>query len=527
MDRINLWKSEGRLQPSYILDHMGEGSEHFDSAWWYRFDSKEGELTEDEFTSLLLAEGGLPPSCHGLGRFVYQMIAYLSHTPFYPPAGQKPRATITITEIYRGLAWLIPDLLRGGSTIGRARTLADERRHLFQSLATTTHDGTRDPVADRQRAHRNAFFMPEPQYEENGWLGNNYCDDGDEMFHDVLDTLFFFQYDVNRYIPYGRVRRETFRETAKELIEEKDRFRLYSLAIPLDDLTTFLGFMLAMQFEWEEGASPELALFNDAATELARSFCHDPARGVTWPEFDDILPQVPFLFDPLQRLIAAAFMGPLPMEVSYSDKAPTPPKDTSMTLPRLSQLASMVNLDVDFEDFKRAHQWYKGVRPCARVLSNAMRSMPGQNVMVVRGWSPSGGESIVGIFNPPEPELETRKREDDLELGPPADLDDAVRRELIVTRQDAVRDRLEYQGHIACPVRPHVFVLKPAQRMVRFEGGPRVEGDCLRCGDALEIRNDGLVSIRVGDLDIRSKATKIEVWGETARPDSGSSDWTR
>ncbi|CAI6085661.1 unnamed protein product [Clonostachys chloroleuca] len=516
MNRIQTWKLEGRLQPSYILDHLGEGYFGFDRLGSRSFQSREGELSEDEFTSLLLAVGGLPPSCLGLGRFTYQIIAYLSLTPFYPSANEKPRATLTIAEIYRGLEWLTPNNVRGGDSRGRARTPADERRLLFQSLATATHDGARDADTDRQRATRNAFSMPEPDFEEMEWLHSNYCDDGDEMFHDVLDVLHMFQYDEDKFLPFANVKREDFRETAKELVAKQDRFRLHTLAIPLDEFTALVGFLLATQFEWEEGEKPELAPFNKAATAVARSFCDESSNVITWGKFDDMLPQMPFLFDPLYRILAAVFLERLPFEISYSFKAPTPPRDSFMTLPRLSQLASMVNMDLDFESFDRAHEWHKGIRPNARVLANVLRSMPEQSVLVVKGSSRSGGEFIFGFFNPLPAELETRKHEEDADLGPPIELDDEVGRQLTLTKLDAVHDRLEYRGSIMYPARPHVFMLSPAQRMVRLEGEPRVVGDRLFFGDALQLRDDGLVSFQAGDRNIHVKATHIEIWGETA-----------
>ncbi|CAH0044969.1 unnamed protein product [Clonostachys solani] len=513
--RIDIWKSEGRLQPSYILDHLGEGYFGYDRLGSRRFPSTESELTEDEFTSLLLAVGRLPPSCAGLGRFAYQIIAYLSLTPFFPPADEKPRATLTIAEIYRGLEWLIPNNVRGGSNRGRARTPADERRLLFQSLATVTHDGTHDPDGDRQRAARNAFFMPEPHYQDMDWLDTNYCDDGDEMFHDVLDVLFLFQYDEDKFYPLGNVQREDFRATAKELTEDQDRFRLHTLAIPLDQFTALIGLLLAAQFGWEEGEEPELSHFNEAAADVARSFCDESSNLITWGKFDDMIPQMPFLFDPLHRILAVVFMETSPFEVSYSYKAPTPQRDSFMTLPRLTQLASMVNMDLDFEDFYRAHRWYKCVRPDAKVLVNVLRSMPGLSVLLVKGSTPSGEEFIFGIFNPLPAELETLKQQEDADLGPPVELDDELGRQLTLTKQDAVHDRLEYRGTITYPARPHWFILSPAQRMVRFEGGLRVDGDRLCCGDALQMRDDGLVSIQDRDRIIRLKAIDFEIWGET------------
>ncbi|CAG9994577.1 unnamed protein product [Clonostachys byssicola] len=517
MNRIKTWKSQGRLEPSYILDHLGEGYFGFDRIAVRHFPSKEHELTEAEFLELLLDKGGLPSSCLDLARFAFQIVAYLSRTPFYPRGKDKLRTSFTVGEIYRGLEWLKRDNIRvrGGDSRGRARTPADERRLLFQSLATETYRGARDPDADRQRAIRNAFDVPEPDFEEMEWLYTNYCDDGDEMFNDVLDVLHMFQYDQDRYLPFGNVSREDFLETAKDLVAKQDRFRLHRLAIDLDQFTALVGFLLAGQFRWEGGKNTDPALFSEAATAVARSFCEESSDVIAWGKFDDMLPQMPFLFDPLHRLLSAVFAG-FASFPSFCYKAPTPPRDSFMTLPRLSQLASMVNMDLYFESFDRAHEWSKrgSVRPSAQVLANVLRSMPDLTVLAVKGSSRSGEEIIFGSFIPLPAELEIRKQVEDAELGPPVDLDDEIGRQLTVTKLDAVHDRLEYRGTIMYPARPYVFMLSPAQRMVRFEGVPRVDGNLLCFGDTLQLRDDGLASFQAGDRIIRMKVTHIEIWGE-------------
>ncbi|KAI0887347.1 uncharacterized protein GGS22DRAFT_156833 [Annulohypoxylon maeteangense] len=512
-ERIDKWKSQGILEPSCIWDRLEVEEAIVPDP--EKVPSGIKELNESAFISLLCSKGGLPQSCEDFGRLIYSVVAYLSATPFYHPPNEKVPPSLSLSEIYRGLAWILPGVSRrviGADGSSRSRTVADHRRLLFQSLATTTHSGSFDPIETQKRAIYNAHFEPDAFYGNSDWLFVNRDDDGDEIYHDVLDVLHTIQPEPN--YPYAGVRRDGFREFAKTLAKGLPKFD--TLAIPLDRFTTFVTFLLALQFEHKTPGEPIPSQYEEAARNITASFCEDAKLGIiTWPKFDDALKQMPFLFDPLHRIISTAFLKEQPFSISGDWIAPTPPKDSFMTLPRLSQLATMINQDVDFESFGRAHQWHTGIRPTAGVLANFMKTMPDLSILAMYGLTSAGEKYIFGIFKPLllEKEKETAGEES---LREAPDEEDEEQRKPVVREMDPIHDWVEFRGTIRFPARPILFVLSPTQHVVRFKDEPRVVDDHLHFGDALTISNDGTASIGTGDTAILIKTKAIEIWGETS-----------
>ncbi|KAI2469270.1 hypothetical protein F4781DRAFT_395257 [Annulohypoxylon bovei var. microspora] len=511
-ERIDKWKSQGILEPSCVLDRI-EAEDAIDPELGI-LSLSINELDEAAFVSLLRTKGGLPQSCEGFGRLIYSVIAYLSATPFYRQLGEEAPSSLSLAEIYRGLVWILPDIHRriivAGSS-ARSRTVADHRRLLFQSLATTTHDRPYDPVEACQRATYNAHFESDAFYANPDWLFVNHDDDGDEMYHDVLDVLHATQPEPN--YPYAGVQRDAFRELAKTLTKEQPK--LYTLAIPLDRFVAFVTFLLALQFEHKTPGEPVLSQYEEVAKNLTASFCEDAnanADVITWSKFDDALKQMPFLLDPLYRILSAAFLQRTPFAVSGDWIAPQPPGDSFMTLPRLSQLATMVNQDVDFENFGRAHQWRTGIRPTAEVLVNVMKTMPDLSILTMCGLSSAGENYVLGIFKPLllDVKKQASEGEDNEEEA------DEEEYEPVVLEMDPVHDRVEYRGSITHPARPILFILSPVQRAIRFKDEPYVAEDRVHFGDALTISNDGTASIGTGHTAIQIKTKAIEIWGETS-----------
>lgn len=507
-DRIDRWKSMGILDRSTILARIDEFAQYVIKFASERFPSPTTELDEAAFVSLLGTNGGLPQSCSGFGHLVYSVVAYLSVTPFYRQPGEKSPSSLSLADIRRGLAWVLPDVYHSivvASNQGRSRTPADYRRLLFQSLATTTRSGPYDEAATLQRASRNARFVVQPHYEDLDWLSTNRDGDGDEMFHDVLDVLYATQPEPN--YPIGGLKRDDFRGFAKELTKEYPKFD--TLAIPRDRFNVFVTFLVALQFEHQDPAEPTLPRYEEAGKNVVASFCNGVESDViTWPAFDDALKQMPFLFDPLHRIMAASFLREQPFEVSGSWLAPKPPGDSFMTVARLSQLAVMLNQDVDFENFRMAHQWHTGVRPTVEVLLAAIKTMPNFCVMVMCGRSSNGQTFIFGIFDP-------MHRENREEEGHGVDADEEERMP-VVREKDAVHDLVEYRGTERHVARPALFVLSPAQRVVRLREQPRIDVGALHFDDALAISNDGGAWIKNGDKTTSTslKIAGIEIWGE-------------
>lgn len=495
-ERIDGWIAKGIFDRSRILERLELTAKNVLQPAQEKIPYGLHELDHESFTSQLHDKGGLPQSCSDFGPLVYNIIAYLGATPFHTRLRER-RSSLSLSEVYRGLAWVLPDLHQSlvvASNRSRARTTADHRRLLFQSLATTTHGSSFDPVKARQRATDNAHSSTDSRWTD--WIAVNFDDDGDEMYHDVLDVLYATQPETNP--PYGDVKRDDFRDLAKTLA--KDQPQLHTLAISRDEFTIFITFLLALQFEHKTQPNPPQ--YEDAARSLTALFCETgDSEIITWPQFDDALQQMPFLFDPLYRLLSSAFLKAAPFAVSGDWLAPQPPVDSFMNLPRLSQLATIVNQDVDFENFGIAHQWNTGIRPTADVLLGAMNTMPDLKFLAMRGVSSSGEEFIFGALIP-------------MKFGVEGQIEDDP--DLIVHRMDAVHDQVESGGTITHIARSIIFVLSPSQRAVRFEGIPEVVDKRLQFGGQLIISDDGTASLKAKGTEVLINVNAVEIWGETS-----------
>ncbi|KAF7532062.1 hypothetical protein G7054_g8296 [Neopestalotiopsis clavispora] len=495
-ERIDEWIAKGIFDRSRILERLELAAKNVLQPAPEKILNGLHEFDQESFTSQLHDKGGLPQSCSDFGPLVYNIIAYLGATPFHARPGERP-SSLSLSEVYCGLTWVLPDLHQSlvvASNRSRARTTADHRRLLFQSLATNTHESSSDPIKACQRATDNAQSSTDSRWTD--WITVNFDDDGDEMYHDVLDVLHATQPETNP--PYGDVKRDDFRDLAKTLA--KDQPQLHTLAIPRDEFTVFVTFLLALQFEHK--SQPNLSQYEDAARSLTALFCETgDSEIITWPQFDDALQQTPFLFDPLHRLLSSAFLKATPFAVSGDWLAPQPPEDSFMNLPRLSQLATIVNQDVDFENFGIAHQWNTGIRPTADVLLSAMNTMPDLKFLVMRGLSSSGEESIFGALIPTK-----------LGLGEQTEDDP----DLIVHQMDAVHDQVESGGTITHVARPTVFILGPSQHAVRFEEMPKADERCLHFGGQLMISDNGSASLKAKGAEVLLNVKAVEIWGETS-----------
>lgn len=259
---------------------------------------------------------------------VYRILAYHSTAPFYHAPGLIPQS-LSMLDLERGLAWLLPDRhlrMSEVGNMGRIRTAADGRRLLFQSLATRsveTPEGPSIETARRRYAHRNAFHL-EHVAKHYGWgretdglveyARTNRDDDGDEMYHDLLDVL---QYNVPENYPY-RSARDDLRPLAKEL---KVDFDFHKLAIPRVELAGLVRGLLALQFESAPSILESIGLHKlDESVEsvMAKFVCNDielqaaypDAQDlVAWPAFDYGLQRLEHLFDPIHRLLIDTLIG--------------------------------------------------------------------------------------------------------------------------------------------------------------------------------------------------------------------------
>lgn len=136
----------------------------------------------------------------------------------------------------------IPCCLQRDVVTIRARTSTDARRLVFQSLAQPL-PASLLPVVDleemRDLSLKRAFEVTE---HEESWARTNNDEDGDEMFHDVIDVLSWVQPDEDHPIN-GTPGRDDYRALARDFHPEGAS--LHNLAIPRKKLRSFVKLMVA------------------------------------------------------------------------------------------------------------------------------------------------------------------------------------------------------------------------------------------------------------------------------------------
>jgi hypothetical protein len=332
---IEAWRTSGELSPKQVLcrldkcideyytfnaDEEAALQEMFQSHCKNTADSMSGAvLDENEFLALMQRRAGLPPTPAGTeaGCIIFGMLLYLRNTPFaYRHLDDKPESGSRSLST-RALAWLLPErhtqFTEAGS-LSRARTAADHRRLIFQSLATATTTPLTEPHDKaEERARRNAFDMsPEKDSQfssRRDFASVNYDADGDEMFHDVLDVLYLTLLRPGG-LGLAPIRRDGFRAVTKDLLCRRNGVdgevsgqqapRLCELTIPQERLATLFKLALALRKRHEVAGSPNedatatrplgMECSAEAARDIMNIFCGRIGDDlVTWPMFDDAM----------------------------------------------------------------------------------------------------------------------------------------------------------------------------------------------------------------------------------------------
>lgn len=295
-NRLNSWIAEGAMDRDCILQRLGERimdhTKHEEIARLYeKFQSfepagngKQHSLDHTTFLSVLCSEGVLPSSLTEAGSILFNVLQYLSQAPF---SHQKPLPeALTAEDFLRALIWTHYEkacLVNREGDSCRGRTPADHRRLLFQSLATD-NDGKNIPLDVKEwqkQAERRAFELANYRHE---FARTNCDEDGDEMYHDVLEVIFSTQPVVSEAL--APVEQDELRSIAKEL--HGNDVHLYELTIPPARLHTLVKLLLVARFGHcgmlPDEQVPEL---NRVADSIVKSFHRTAGSGITWPMFDD------------------------------------------------------------------------------------------------------------------------------------------------------------------------------------------------------------------------------------------------
>ena len=209
-------------------------------------------LTKAAFVRFLQSTGELSTSRTGTegGDILFDSLFYLSQVPFPSPQGTPTPAGLTYDEMMRGFGFLLSDAtdfltpgMLGDTVESRARTLSDMKRLLFQSLATT-REGRNLPY-NVQEAKRVSWINAQDAWEHQQFVGPNYDEHGDEIFHDVLQVLL----ETLPHYSVGTLgaTREQLLPVAHEL-HDKNILHLHHLTIPPARLKALVKTLLLGQF---------------------------------------------------------------------------------------------------------------------------------------------------------------------------------------------------------------------------------------------------------------------------------------
>lgn len=373
-----------------------------------------GLLSESALLALLQATTAIPPSSELVeaNNIIFSALRYLSNFPFCPNI-ESGLEGINFAQFSRALAWILPgnDLyMFEEDNFSRCRTPADHRRLLFQCFALRhAHPLYEAPIA-RKLAVRNAF-----DYERD--FGSNLCamnydEDGDEIFHDLLEVLYSSQ---EQHPPRAPAIMDAFRPLAKRMFTENNLPTLRTLGIPAGRFVTLLRLLLAMQFEppTAEEEPVHLSHFTTAAVSICAAVAAtDTPNLITHPSFDHGLHYLaPYLFDSLFHFLSRTFLGrTTPAFLSGNLNRPsqlpsTPSPDGILTLPLAAQLTTFLCWNADYASLCR-HARFTPETPLESAsglidtLTPPKDSGP-PSILLFRGYSAGSSEPVVfGLFTP-------------------------------------------------------------------------------------------------------------------------------
>ncbi|XHG07745.1 hypothetical protein AWENTII_010881 [Aspergillus wentii] len=347
--------------------------------------SQDGMLHDLRFEAHLQKKVLLPSSLEDAGPILYRSLLYLSQFPF----DQKPVSSLTFDGLVRALSWADMEKsfkATGGGSFTRAKSPADCRRIIFQSLATT-RDGKKLPFdveTARKESERRAFeFYPHQEEWLAGEVKTNNDEDGDEMFHDYLDILFEVQDTELGYAPLGR---DEFRPLAQQF-HGKDSY-LHHLTIPQDQFRLFVQLLVLGCFGRSVTPIEEMPELDHVVDLILAPFLQNPNIGITWDVFDRASKDMPGLFDGLTRLLSRLFYTP------PNDRGPLPKPGSIGTLPILSQIA-FCGWDAE-EALCFPPKSYNASSPItASALKDQITASPTPLVLLVSGKRVTTGENVI------------------------------------------------------------------------------------------------------------------------------------
>ncbi|KAK2831982.1 hypothetical protein FQN49_006972 [Arthroderma sp. PD_2] len=356
IELLDGWIKEGNMIPERILERLTEargygGLQESEYIGIKRAFASHGveeagtvRLGEDGFISFLKSSSTTPSLLNEAGNILYSSLLYLSKYPFQLDASQ----TMTLGGFSRAILWALIDhpfgeirgrTLYAESNFCRGRTPADYRRAIFQSLATS-RDGIGLPYDEeewKKQAKRRAYQFDRSEASHIEFAGINCDEDGDEMYHDVLDILYSSQIEIHPCL--APVYRDRFRPLAKKL--HGNHTRLHHLTIPQDSFQRLVKLFVSCHFGPNSRAKVEDMLDLDQVSWcITKAFARNPDIGITWPMFDEACKVTPWLLDGY-HILSSFFDNPDPTDYMEYAAPDLPNPIGILTFPIMGQLGIM------------------------------------------------------------------------------------------------------------------------------------------------------------------------------------------
>ncbi|KAK4452545.1 hypothetical protein QBC34DRAFT_455322 [Podospora aff. communis PSN243] len=431
--------AQGKLSPEFVMKQLDNTIQNlFEIGPQAKYElnrvfdlaANQDLLTETALLTVLQAKTAikLSPKLVEANEMIFSAIRCLADLPFGP--NNRPRRDgITLPQVYRALAWILPDHARHifvEDNFSRVRTLADHRRLIFQGFASRHGSPFYEASIARKLAARNAFDCHDRIEHVADLCAMNYDDGGDEIFHDLLEILYSSQ-DQMLNPCIAPATKDAFRPLANEMSTEHDLPTLRTLAIPSNCFVALVRLLLAMQFPPPAaGEDPtELSHFTSAAVSICAAFtATDTPHLITHPPFDHGLHKLaPYLFDSLYRFLSVTFLGqnnlvdiPRP-----SREVPSrPSSDGILTLPLAAQLATFLSWNVDYTSLT-CHARFKPEDAPENVSALLKALIPPSgfeppSILLLQGFSAATSEPVVFGFFTPSPDKDGKAIQD---VSPP------------------------------------------------------------------------------------------------------------
>ncbi|KAH6679042.1 hypothetical protein B0J14DRAFT_289694 [Halenospora varia] len=356
---------------------------------------------EETFTKYLAenSQSSSIPLLKEAAPILFSLMVYLSTFPLTIHKKNSEPPTLTYEDLIRAMHWLQLDPNDG---LDRTKSPTDRRRYLFLGLADISDDFEFNKSEEMDISARKAFQVDD---HARNWACINYDENGDEMYHDILDLI---SSDRMQYVdlPWGPYPKEDFVGLATHLTPPT---RLRQLAISRARFKVLVGFLLAEYLnDGKIELSMDLEAVDSSAEIIVNSFCYGTGADdvITWPRFEyNLSENTSCLFTSIFRQIEKLKRGP--DDRSYSDYDTYPPENMPtgyiLNLATMSQFLSSFGSSMGIEDPTLLFEYEKN-KPSSTSLTidhliSLVKSKPEDQwdtkILLISGTNVSNRETVI------------------------------------------------------------------------------------------------------------------------------------